>query len=279
MERVAVFVDAGYLFAQGSVAIAGEKLSRTSLSLDPRRVRDVLVNFARSKATGCSLLRIYWYDGALPGVYLTSDQARLGEVDDVKLRLGVLSKSGQHRGVDSLLVTDLLELARQRAISDAILITADEGLRLAVQIAQNLGVRVHLLGIEPSRANQGAALRLEVDTVSEWNRDVIAGFLAVRQSGEARAEGAVAGAQLEDVPQVMADGLLVSELQPILDYVEKTRSIPFEIDRQLLAASRNALGRNLNEEEKQYVRAEFRACVQDRVDELLAERLAERVKA
>ena len=273
MERVAVFVDAGYLFAQGSVAIAGEKLSRTSLSLDPRRVRDVLVNFARSKATGCSLLRIYWYDGALPGVYLTSDQARLGEVDDVKLRLGVLSKSGQHRGVDSLLVTDLLELARHRAISDAILVTADEGLRLAVQIAQGLGVRMHLLGIEPSRANQGGALRLEVDTVSEWTRDVIAGFLAVRQGAEGPAEGAVTSAQLEDVPQVMADGLLIAELQPILDYVEKTRSIPFEIDRQLLASSRNALGRNLNEEEKQYVRAEFRACVQDRVDELLAEQV------
>ena len=279
MERVAVFVDAGYLFAQGSVAIAGEKLSRTSLSLEPRRVRDVLVNFAKSKAVGCSLLRIYWYDGALPGVYLTSDQARLGEVDDVKLRLGVLGKSGQHRGVDSLLVTDLLELARQRAISDAILVTADEGLRLAVQMAQNLGVRVHLLGIEPSRANQSTALRLEADTISEWSRDVIAGFLAVRQSAEGQGEGAAASADLEEVPQVMADGLLVAELQPILDYVEKTRSIPFEIDRQLLASSRNALGRNLNEEEKQYVRAEFRACVQDRVDELLAERLAERVKA
>ena len=268
MERVAIFVDAGYFFAQGSVAIAGEKLSRTSLSLDPRRVRDVLVNFAKSKAVGCSLLRIYWYDGALPGVYLTSDQARLGEVDDVKLRLGVLSKTGQHRGVDSLLVNDLLELARQRAISDAVLVTADEGLRLAVQIAQGLGVRVHLLGIEPSRANQAIALRLEVDTVSEWTRDVVAGFLAQRQSDGASEPAISAITELEDVPEVMADGLLASELQSILDYVEKTRSIPFEIDRQLLASSRNALGRNLNEEEKQYVRAEFRACVQDRVDEL-----------
>jgi len=279
MERVAVFVDAGYLFAQGSVAIAGEKLSRTALSLEPRRVRDVLVNFAKSKAIGCSILRIYWYDGVLPGVYLTSDQARLGEVDDVKLRLGLLSKSGQHRGVDSLLVTDLLELARQRAISDAVIVSADEGLRLAVQIAQSLGVRVHLLGIEPSRANQGVALRLEVDTVSEWGRDVVASFLSVRQATEGQTESAVPTAELDDVPQIMAEGLLASELQPILDYVEKTRSIPFEIDRQLLASSRNALGRNLNEEEKQYVRAEFRACVQDRVDELLAERLAERVKA
>ena len=96
----------------------------------------------------------------------------------------------------------------------------------------------------------------------------IAGFLAQRQSDGASEPAISAITELEDVPEVMADGLLASELQSILDYVEKTRSIPFEIDRQLLALSRNALGRNLNEEEKQYVRAEFRACVQDRVDEL-----------
>ena len=268
MERVAVFVDAGYLFAQGSVAIAGEKLSRTALSLEPRRIRDVLVNFAKSKAVGCSLLRIYWYDGSLPGVYLTSDQARLGEVDDVKLRLGVLNKAGQQRGVDSFLVTDLLDLARQRSISDAVLLTADEGLRLAVQVAQSQGVRVHLLGIEPSHAVQSAALRLEVDTVSEWTRDVIAGFMAVRHMEAPAEAGMPSNPDLDDVPQILADSLLSHELQPILDYVEKTRSIPFEIDRQLLASGRTALGRNLSEDEKQFIRAEFRACIQDRVDEL-----------
>jgi hypothetical protein len=73
---------------------------------------------------------------------------------------------------------------------------------------------------------------------------------------------------LEDVPQMMAESLLPAELTAILEYVERTRSIPFEIDRQLLASGRNALGRNLSEEEKQYVRAEFRAFVQDRLDEI-----------
>lgn len=34
MDRVATFVDAGYLFAQGSVALTGSKQPRSLLSLD-----------------------------------------------------------------------------------------------------------------------------------------------------------------------------------------------------------------------------------------------------
>ena len=268
MDRVAIFVDAGYLFAQGSAAVAGEKLSRSALSLEPRRVREVLVNFAKSKAAGCSLLRIYWYDGSLPGVYLTSEQARLAEVDDVKIRLGFLNKLGQQKGVDTLLVADLVELARQKAISDAVILSGDDDLRIGIQMAQSYGVRIHLLGIEPARASQAAHLRYEADTTSEWSRDVIVGFLAIRNIERPSEATPAAPSDFEDVPQILADSLLTAELHSILDYVERTRSIPFEIDRQLLASGRNALGRNLTEEEKQYVRAEFRAAVQDRIDEL-----------
>ena len=34
MLQIAVFVDAGYLYAQGSVLIAGQKQSRTAIELD-----------------------------------------------------------------------------------------------------------------------------------------------------------------------------------------------------------------------------------------------------
>ena len=37
MDRVAVFVDAGYLFAQGSVALAGQKLPRGRLVLTTKK--------------------------------------------------------------------------------------------------------------------------------------------------------------------------------------------------------------------------------------------------
>ncbi len=47
------------------------------------------------------------------------EQQSIADADDVKLRLGIISPSGQQKGVDSLIVTDLVELARNHAISDA----------------------------------------------------------------------------------------------------------------------------------------------------------------
>ena len=48
-------------------------------------------------------------------------------------------RDGRQKGVDSLIVTDLIELARNHAISDAVLLAGDEELRIGVQIAQSLG--------------------------------------------------------------------------------------------------------------------------------------------
>ena len=58
MDRVAVFVDAGYLFAQGSVALAGQKLPRGGLILDHEKALDALADFA-TRVAGVPLLRIY----------------------------------------------------------------------------------------------------------------------------------------------------------------------------------------------------------------------------
>lgn len=48
MDRVAVFVDAGYLFAQGSQELCGRKLERRHISLDHRALIDALKEFADS---------------------------------------------------------------------------------------------------------------------------------------------------------------------------------------------------------------------------------------
>lgn len=46
MDRVAVFVDAGYVFAQGSALLAGRKLSRGEISLDHDTAIKSLTAFA-----------------------------------------------------------------------------------------------------------------------------------------------------------------------------------------------------------------------------------------
>ena len=148
MKRYAVFVDAGYLYAQGSAALAGRRLSRENIELNLSATIDKLRNSSGSRTDNAPLLRIYWYDGLLRGE-LSTDQQRLAGTDNIKLRLGIVNRTGQQKGVDSLIVTDLVELARNQAITDVVLLSGDEDLRIGVQIAQSFGVRVHLIGIEP----------------------------------------------------------------------------------------------------------------------------------
>ena len=60
----------------------------------------------------------------------------------------------------------MIALARNRAISDAVLVSGDEDLRVGVQQAQEFGVRVHLVGIKPGRGSQSLFLLQEADTAS-----------------------------------------------------------------------------------------------------------------
>ena len=148
MDRFAIFVDAGYLLSQ-SVHILSSKASRKRNELtisDPKGLIDLLVNEAKTSLNNANLLRIYWYDGVKTG--LTTEHKRMIEVDDVQLRAGTINGKGQQKGVDSLIVTDLVELATNHAISDALLLTGDSDLAVGISIAQKKGVRVAVMGIE-----------------------------------------------------------------------------------------------------------------------------------
>jgi len=61
-NRVGVFVDAGYLFAQGSVCLTGSKADRVACLLDEPAVVAALITAATTQSGGADLLRIYWYD-------------------------------------------------------------------------------------------------------------------------------------------------------------------------------------------------------------------------
>jgi hypothetical protein len=197
MKRTVICVDAGYLFAQGSVALSGTKQPRTLLVLDAGKVFAELKAVAESRAPENRLLRLYWYDGAL-GLRPTLEQEQLAHLDDIKVRLGFINSVGQQKGVDSLIVTDLIELARLGAICDAILLSGDEDVRVGVQIAQSYGVRIHLLGIAPSRGSQSKALLQEADTTSEWNAATVGKFLSLRT-----VPGATPGATPTLAPQLL----------------------------------------------------------------------------
>lgn len=272
MNRVAVFVDAGYLFAQGSVCLLGKNEARKNLVLRPIEAVNSIKRFAKTCAPECSLLRIYWYDGA-EGARPTTDQATLAHLNDVKLRLGFINSSGQQKGVDSLIVTDLIELARLKSITDAVLLSGDEDVRIGVQIAQNYGVRVHLLGIHPSRGSQSQQLLQEADTTLELNKDDIAVFLAraatsipeIVQSSSPNVTEIVDQVTLTSTVENFVGTLELSELQGIVTFWQSNRGVPSDIDKKLLLKCGDLFGRKLERSEIQFMRKHFRDGVEKRL--------------
>lgn len=262
-------MDAGYLYAQGSAAIYGTKKPRMDLQLDVNVVISYLQELAAEKSQHRRLLRIYWYDGASALSHLTSDQTALANCDNVKLRLGFINSNGQQKGVDSLIVTDLIELARLQSISDAVLLSGDEDVRIGVQIAQSYGVRVHLLGIAPSRGSQSTQLIQEADTKTEWSQQDVSCFLSLREGATPSELVAAATAKaitLETIVDAFVGNLTITELQGVsLYWTSGSRGVPPDLDRKLLPTCRDALGRLLEAEEIREMRLLFAQSVRQRL--------------
>jgi uncharacterized LabA/DUF88 family protein len=151
MDRYVIMVDAGYLLAKG-IQLVSVKASTQRRELDitdPTGLIKVLDQQTRIalKLSGKELLRVYWYDGVMAGG-LTPQQRAISELPDVNFRGGLVNSKGQQKGVDSLIVMDLFELASNRAVTDAALVTGDSDLAIGIDLAQKKGVRIAVLGIE-----------------------------------------------------------------------------------------------------------------------------------
>ncbi|MDB4974372.1 MAG: hypothetical protein JWN48_2713 [Myxococcaceae bacterium] len=262
MDRTAVFVDAGYLFAAGSTLIAGERLRRSELVLDPEALLELLRDL-NSAITGLPLLRVYWYDGSANGP--TGQQLSLAYRPGVKLRLGSVNQQHQQKGVDSLFVSDLLNLARNRAMADAILLTGDEDIRIGVLQAQEFGVRVHLIGIEaPSgQHNLSGSLVQEADSLRALRADEVRTFM--RRIPSASYAPYLAAEDVE--PALTAELVLLDEatrhfvqqlgpeeIDSLLQYAGSGTAVPPHIDKRLLVAGTQAIDEQLSHEQKRRMR-------------------------
>lgn len=261
--RTAAFVDAGYLYSAGSKLLYGSALSRSSIELDLDAALNALRNAIDLNSPSSSLLRIYWYDG-MPRTGPTDQQQALADANNVKLRLGMIAYTGRQKGVDSLIVTDLIELARNRAISDAVLLSGDEDVRIGVQVAQTYGVRVHLLGIQPSGDNQrnhSRLLRQESDTWTEWNQADIEAFLSVRHPHDTSQaemdrpddENQHVTRQLDSFVDEFVRALPRAEHET-LSSLGVSDAILRELDGRLLRGAAGTLGRHLDPRESRHLR-------------------------
>ena len=145
------------------MAVHGTR-NRESVSWDYPGVLQVLKNVACDR-TGLPLLRCYWYE-ATPEGHHSAEHNTLADLPGVKLRLGRM-RPGHGEGVEGEIRRDLTTLARNRAISDALVMSAEEDLAQVIAEVQDLGVRVVLVHIGAPGWTASAVLRQECDDIVE----------------------------------------------------------------------------------------------------------------
>lgn len=213
-DRFAVFVDAGFLRAEGAKALG---IPPNQCHLDaPAAVRTL--EALAAEATGEKMLRTYWYDGKFrdgdprapsqqkfldaialtPGLHL-----RLGTIKTVQppwlhalgkalerngldaAELGIrLGPVDTQKGVDALIVLDLVRLAQRGIYTTAVLLAGDRDLLEAMRAAQEEGVLVILA--HPVRAGVDPDLRRAADAVIQISEERLREFLLPRVGSSGR---------------------------------------------------------------------------------------------
>jgi len=160
MDRCALFVDAGYVLADGAMAVHGTR-RRESVSYDYAGLLQLLGNLAVER-TRLPLLRCYWYEATVEG-RRSAEHDTLADLPGVKLRVAK-KRPGRREGVEGEIHRDLTMLARNKAVSDVMLVSGEEDLAQVIADVQDMGMRVTLLQIAADGdVTTSRALRQECD--------------------------------------------------------------------------------------------------------------------
>ncbi|GHC72594.1 hypothetical protein GCM10007079_05920 [Nocardiopsis terrae] len=164
MDRCALFVDAGYLLADGAMAVHGTR-NRDSVAWDYSGLVQFLNEVARDR-TGLPLLRCYWYE-AVADDRRGQEQDGIADIPGVKFRAARI-RPGRREGVESYVQRDLTTLARTGVLCDAVLVSGDEDMAPVVADVQDMGVRVTVVHISvEGNWTISRALRRECDDLIE----------------------------------------------------------------------------------------------------------------
>jgi len=115
-----------------------------SVSWDYEGLLQLLSDLARER-TGLPVLRCYWYEATADG-RRTAEQDALADIPGIKLRVAKI-RPGRREGVETEIHRDLTTLARNNAVSDALVVSAGEDLAQVIADVQDLGMRVTLVHI------------------------------------------------------------------------------------------------------------------------------------
>jgi hypothetical protein len=123
----------------------------------------------------------------------------------------------------------------------------------------------------------------EADTTSEWDAPTVAKFLSLRSvpaptiatptvvttpragirppSPPITTAAPLEAARLQTIAMTFTDTLAEGDIKSLLAYWSTQRGVPPEFDGRLLAKSRAELGRDLDMDEKRFVRVQFSDAV------------------
>jgi len=209
MSQAIAFIDVGFLRAQGADSLG---VSQRNVAPDAEGCVTRLRELAAEE--GSSLLRVYWYDGAFDADHQRYQGQRtylnaIASCPGIQIRLGhiredtpswhhalktALTACGvnleefekhytfrperEQKGVDTLIVLDLVRLAQRRAYETAFLIAGDRDLAEAVRVVQDEGRRLILL--HPNGGGVATELRHLADEVKPLSESELRQMLRVK---------------------------------------------------------------------------------------------------
>lgn len=207
-------------------------------------------------------VRLYWY----------SDQEPSMPIDGVVFRCVPALDSDAGLSAVRAMSADMVQLAHNKAVDNLLLVSDDERLWSAVDTAQLQGLRVHALCdtavLDFARLQQDdpswARLLNQVDRRVVWHQGggklaaiSTEGTLPARMHAETSADAASILAHIErwwsDEP--------ASHREELRDELRQSRSIPQELDRQLLLRLSRELGRPLSWPDKKVMREGLRRTI------------------
>ena len=299
MLRLAVFIDAGYLWKQlcKSLVPGDEKYRRANVELNYPNFHKELTDYLALTFRGVPLLRCYWYDGSLPGGNLSSDHRKVAVLNDFKLRLGSKITEAadgkiKQKGVDGLIIADLIGLAQNKVISHALLVSGDGDMVPGVGVAQSLGVRIHLLAVH-NEAATSPQLIMEADFFESWQLDKISRFAQPRNipddlthlettidcspqpASHISLPETKTKVEIKSPTQYTTPAILAGETVPLADFLDLLTEdekasitpyrIPYDIDRRLIRFGYENKGlKTLTEDEKRSLRYNLRILSQQK---------------
>lgn len=252
MEKVVVFVDAGYLYSGGAQSIYKTKLSRSLININinnfVKYIKDIIIKDNEK------LLRIYWYDGVL-NTGFTPEQQALSLADNIKFRKGVVNEFSEQKGIDTQIIKDVFELSFNKAFTRGVLLSSDGDLVVAAEIAQKFGLEIDLLHIPDTSTS--LELKQEVDHVITFDEDCLKEIISCKDPSSLNHKEII-GQNIAILEKIIYEYLNILDDIDKITLFEHMRTsngnIPHDTDKSLLSFSKNYLSRLLDNDEKRILR-------------------------